>query len=123
MMNNEPFIIRINGKDYSNAELSMLIEEKLADAHLTEWQSEFYQFLQEWVSSSDTISARTSGSTGLPQPINLPKTVMEQSARRTIEYFQLKEGNRLLLSLPCRFIAGKMMVVRETLFNYFRTFY
>jgi len=37
---------------------------------------------------------------------------MQCSAERTIEYFGLQKGNRLLLSLPCRYIAGKMMVVR-----------
>jgi O-succinylbenzoic acid--CoA ligase len=37
---------------------------------------------------------------------------MQRSAGRTIEYFGLQTGNRILLSLPCRFIAGKMMVVR-----------
>jgi len=112
IMENKPIAIRINGMDYSHAELYLLISEKLADDHLPDWQTEFYAFLKEWFSTSNTISAQTSGSTGSPQQIHLPKDVMEQSALRTIEYFQLKEGNRLLLSLPCRFIAGKMMVVR-----------
>ena len=37
---------------------------------------------------------------------------MIKSAERTIEYFGLQKHDRLLLSLPCRYIAGKMMVVR-----------
>ena len=37
---------------------------------------------------------------------------MQKSAERTIEYFGLQKNDRLLLSLPCRYIAGKMMVVR-----------
>ncbi len=104
--------MRINGQDYSDHELNLLIAEKLSLPQLPEWERELYTFLKEWVSPSDFIEARTSGSTGTPQTIRLPKTTMLQSARRTIEYFGLQAGNRILLSLPCRFIAGKMMVVR-----------
>jgi len=37
---------------------------------------------------------------------------MKASAMRTIHYFGLNSGDRLLLSLSCKYIAGKMMVVR-----------
>lgn len=111
-MNNTAALIRINGKDYSEVELSVLIAEKLSEVQLSQWEKELYLFLQEWISASDTIAAHTSGSTGEPQMIRLPKTMMEQSAQRTITYFNLKPGDRLLLSLPCRYIAGKMMVIR-----------
>ena len=111
-MKNEPVVLRINGKDHTLNSLLLLIEEKLSTAQLAEWQIEFYGFLKEWFSPSTSIPVQTSGSTGSPQQILLPKADMEQSALRTIEYFKLKEGNQLLLSLPCRFIAGKMMVVR-----------
>ena len=111
-MNNESIIIRINGNPYTQAELNVLIAGKLSVDSLQEWEKEFYSFLKEWFSLSPTIKAQTSGSTGEPSTIELPRQVMEASARRTIEYFNLKEGNYALLSLPCRFIAGKMMVVR-----------
>ncbi len=102
----------INGLNYSQNELTSLIAEKLSFPQLPEWEYELYTFIKEWLSPSDFIEAQTSGSTGAPQIIRLPKTTMQQSAGRTIEYFGLKAGNRILLSLPCRFIAGKMMVVR-----------
>lgn len=105
-------IIRLNGQYYSEDELTSLISEKLSLPHLQEWERELFSFLQVWFSPSDFIEAQTSGSTGEPQTILLPKTTMQQSARRTIEFFGLQAGNRILLSLPCRFIAGKMMVVR-----------
>jgi len=111
-MNKVQIVIRINGQDYSDHELNLLIAEKLSSPHLPEWKRELYTFLKEWFSPSDFIEAQTSGSTGTPQTIRLPKTTMQQSASRTIEYFGLQTGNRILLSLPCRFIAGKMMVVR-----------
>jgi len=105
-------IIRINGQFYSEDELTSLIAEKLSFPHLPEWEREFFSFLQDWFSPSDFIEAQTSGSTGEPQTIRLPKTIMQRSAIRTIGFFGLQAGCRILLSLPCRFIAGKMMVVR-----------
>lgn len=102
----------INGLNYSENDLTLLIEEKLSFSQLPKWEYELYTFIKEWLSTSDFIEAQTSGSTGTPQIIRLPKTTMKQSAFRTIEYFGLRTGNRILLNLPCRFIAGKMMVVR-----------
>jgi len=89
-----------------------VIAERLSDQALPEWERELYLFLNEWFSDSDFVLAQTSGSTGEPKPIELPKSVMQKSAERTITYFGLQKNDRLLLSLPCRYIAGKMMVVR-----------
>jgi len=88
------------------------IDQQLQNRNLLEWEYELYQFLKEWFSDSEFILAQTSGSTGEPKPIKLAKTLMQHSAERTIAYFGLRLNNRLLLSLPCRYIAGKMMVVR-----------
>jgi O-succinylbenzoic acid--CoA ligase len=89
-----------------------LVADRLSSPDLSEWERELYFFLNEWFSDSDFVRAQTSGSTGEPKPIELPKSVMIRSAKRTIDYFGLQAGNRLLLSLPSRYIAGKMMVVR-----------
>jgi len=89
-----------------------VVAGQLQKPDLQEWEKELYLFLNEWFSDSDFVLAQTSGSTGDPKPIELPKLVMQKSAERTIEYFGLQKNNRLLLSLPCRYIAGKMMVVR-----------
>jgi O-succinylbenzoic acid--CoA ligase len=104
--------IRINSQNYTEDSLTSLVTKKLSLPQLPEWEHDLFAFLKEWFSTSETIEAQTSGSTGEPQTIKLPKTTMQQSARRTIECFGLQAGNRILLSLPCRFIAGKMMVVR-----------
>lgn len=111
-MNKDSTVISLNGKSYSLKEIQLLIAEKLSSSELPEWESELYVFLQEWVSPAPVIKAQTSGSTGEPSIIELPRQVMISSALRTIEYFNLKEGNLSLLSLPCRYIAGKMMVIR-----------
>lgn len=111
-MINKPAPICINGQCYMEDKLTLLIAEKLASPNLPEWEIELFTFLKDWFSISETIEAKTSGSTGKPTAIQLLKQVMIKSALRTIEYFGLKKGNRILLSLPCRYIAGKMMVVR-----------
>lgn len=89
-----------------------MIVRQFKNPALSEWEKELYLFLNEWFSDSDVVLAQTSGSTGEPKPIELPKLVMQKSAERTIQYFGLQKNDRLLLSLPCRYIAGKMMVVR-----------
>jgi O-succinylbenzoic acid--CoA ligase len=91
---------------------SEVIAERLRSSTLPVWEKELYLFLNEWFSDTDFVLVQTSGSTGEPKPIELPKPVMQKSAERTIEYFRLQKNDRILLSLPCRYIAGKMMVVR-----------
>ncbi len=104
--------IILNGEKLSSPEISRLKKEKTSNPSVPEWEKDLYSFLNEWFSNSEFILAQTSGSTGEPKPIELPKSLMQNSAKRTIEYFNLKKYDRLLLSLPCRYIAGKMMVVR-----------
>ncbi len=58
------------------------------------------------------LPATTSGTTGPPKLINIPRKDLVRSARLTADAFGLKEGDRVLLCLPCAYIAGKMMVVR-----------
>ncbi len=104
--------IILNGEQISSAEIFHRSLEIKINSSLPEWEKELYLFLNEWFSDSDFILAQTSGSTGDPKPIELPKSVMQKSAVRTIEYFGLQKNDQLLLSLPCRYIAGKMMAVR-----------
>lgn len=111
-MNKDSIAISLNGKLYTQTEIQLLIAEKLSLTTLPDWEVELYSFLKKWFSPSPTIKAQTSGSTGEPAIVELPRQVMISSALRTLEYFNLKEGDRALLSLPCRFIAGKMMVIR-----------
>jgi len=54
----------------------------------------------------------TSGSTGLPKIIAHQKTVLEASAKRTLDHFSLKPGASAALILPAQFIGGSMMLVR-----------
>jgi O-succinylbenzoic acid--CoA ligase len=104
--------IILNNRQFSHEEILQIYSQKLTNSLLQDWEIELYSFLSEWFSDSDFIIAQTSGSTGEPKLIELSKSLMLKSARRTIEYFGLTKGNHILLSLSCQYIAGKMMVVR-----------
>ncbi len=71
-----------------------------------------FAFLNDWCQPDNTLIAFTSGSTGEPKSIKLDKKAMLQSARRTINFFNLKPGKRVLINLSADYIAGKMMWVR-----------
>lgn len=71
-----------------------------------------YRFLADWFSNAETIDVQTSGSTGIPKRIEAEKSRMKQSARITCDALGLQPGDKALLCMPLRYIAGKMMVVR-----------
>ncbi len=70
-------------------------------------------FLAEWHDPSPFLEVRTSGSTGTPKRIRVRKERMLNSARLTCDYLGLGRGDKALLCMPLRYIAGKMMVVRS----------
>ena len=74
--------------------------------------SELEHFLAQWRQPSPTITVTTSGSTGTPKTIHVYKERMRASARATCQALHLHEGQRALLCLSTRYIAGMMMVVR-----------
>ncbi len=76
------------------------------------WKKELMYFIIDWLSDSATIDAHTSGSTGTPKKIKLSKKFMEVSAQTTLDFFDLNAGDKVLLCLPAKYIAAKMMVVR-----------
>lgn len=75
-------------------------------------QSEVNRFLAEWHDDKDYIVAHTSGSTGAPKEIRLPKADMRLSARATNLRLNITENSRLFCPLSGGYIAGKMMIVR-----------
>jgi len=77
-----------------------------------ELEQEVEAFRRKWRSSTESITAFTSGSTGDPKPIRLRKQYMRASAEATIHYLDLQPGHRALLALSPRYIAGMMMLVR-----------
>jgi O-succinylbenzoic acid--CoA ligase len=107
-MNFFPEHIALNGKQ-------VLVNTLLKSNFSTEWENEALDFLNEWYAPGNTIRVNTSGSTGVPKTISLDKTFIAASAQRTLNYFNLNEGDKVLHCLPSRYIAGKLMFVRALL--------
>ncbi|MDR1761331.1 MAG: AMP-binding protein [Bacteroidales bacterium] len=103
-MNLFPEHITLNGKKKYVAELIR-----------TSPESDFSKFLKEWYSSKSFIEVQTSGSTGKPKSIRLEKQFVSASVQRTLLFFKLKEGDRVLHCLPEKYIAGKLMIIRALL--------
>ena len=73
----------------------------------------YEELAAEWASPSSVLTAHTSGSTGTPRTILLPKEMVAESARRTIDFFSLTERSALHSSIAADFIGGKMMLIRS----------
>ncbi len=104
--------LKINGIQYSKAELLLLADVKIHTGNVAVYEKSFFRFIAEWLSSSSSVTSKTSGSTGTPKEIELDKNVMVASAKATINFLQLNSLHNALLCLSCEHIAGKMMVVR-----------
>ena len=74
--------------------------------------AEFREFVAEYCNGEPCVVAHTSGSTGEPKEIKLPKCDMVASARATNAFFGINENSTLFLPLSPKYIAGKMMIVR-----------
>lgn len=72
----------------------------------------YEDFKREWESENDSIICRTSGSTGTPSEIPLPKKEVAASARRTIDFFGINSGSHIRSCISPEFIGGKMQMIR-----------
>lgn len=77
-----------------------------------EYEKHIGEFLLEWLDDDLDIEVQTSGTTGKPKVIRLKKLAMIQSAIATGDFFSLEPGDKALLCLSAKYIAGKMMLVR-----------
>ncbi len=68
--------------------------------------------INEWYAGADSFTFYSSGSTGIVKPIVLSKSFLIASAKRTIDLFDIKSSDCLLLALNTSFMGGMMMVVR-----------
>ena len=77
------------------------------------WKNDLLHVAMELVLlGGKSLSVTTSGTTGPPKRMRIPRRDLVNSARLTGDTFDLQEGDRVLLCLPCAYIAGKMMLVR-----------
>lgn len=102
----------LNGRFLDLSELVQFCEIEIKNEKEPEWKLDVYRFILDFLNDSDIVVQKTSGTTGTPKSIELLKSSMLQSAKNTIHFFKLKEGDVAVLCLPIKYIAGKMMVVR-----------
>ncbi len=82
------------------------------------WMQSIVKVLADWYSDQDFMTLHTSGTTGDPKQILLPKANMISSAQKTITFLELADGIRALLCLPVEKIGGMMMLVRAIVGNW-----
>lgn len=101
---------QLNGSHYTIEELRDFASKLIgiSDEH----EQNLGKFILEWFDDSDSITLKTSGTTGKPKNIQLKKAAMLESAKATGAFFEVNEGSRALHCLPVQYIAGKMMLVR-----------
>ena len=107
--------LTLNNRYFELAELIGFCETQIKAEAAPVWKLDVYRFILDFLSDSDNISQRTSGTTGTPKTIELPKSAMLTSAQNTIDFFRLKKDDVAVLCLTIQYIAGKMMVVRALL--------
>jgi O-succinylbenzoic acid--CoA ligase len=111
-MNNREVTYYLSGKAYTKEHLLQYCHNGMLEKYVNPFEKELLTFIIDWFSPSPFIKTQTSGSTGKPKEVLLLKKHMMASAEATISFFKLKKKDKILLCLPIRFIAGKMMVVR-----------
>jgi O-succinylbenzoic acid--CoA ligase len=77
-----------------------------------EWSLAVREALHELMHGEGDLRTHTSGTTGTPKEMVARAADLVASARLTGQVFRLHVGDRALLCLPCRYIAGRMMLVR-----------
>lgn len=80
--------------------------------NLSAYEQETLRFCHEWEAGKQDFVLHTSGSTGQPKPVSLSRQQMQASAQMTAQALGLMAGDRALVCLNTRYIAGTMMLVR-----------
>ncbi len=104
--------LTINSVICKYTELQSLVSEKLSNTALPQWERDIFEFISFWIDDKETIEVQTSGTTGAPRKYLVSKKSMIISARKTLDFFNLKPEDTALLSLSPQYIAGKLMIVR-----------
>ncbi len=104
---------RLDGRPYDRDSLDYYCKMVIGQNETPPWRRELYSFIRDWIDPARSVFEQwSSGTTGTPKPYRLRRKAMVRSARNTLERFGLRGGDRVLLCLPVRYIAGKMMAVR-----------
>lgn len=101
----------IQGMEFTHRGLETWAWRKMREAPV--WEKQHFLFILQWLSPSKDMVVYTSGSTGDPKPVTLPKHWLTGSARLTGEWLGLGPGSIAWLPLPSTGIGGKMMIIRS----------
>lgn len=101
---------KLQGENYTKSQLKEVAYSLVKEG--ADFEKSIGDFLIDWLSDADQVTAQTSGSTGTPKQILLQKQLMVNSALATGSFFGMDAATKALLSLPATYIAGKMMLVR-----------
>jgi len=105
-------VIVINGQD---VQLKAILDQ--SEKAISEFESDTFSFIREWFGETQTFQFQTSGSTGAPKKITFTRDQLTQSAKATIQAFDLTPSDTSLICLSTKFVAGKMMLVRSFVNN------
>ncbi len=103
-------VLIVDGRRYTPAQLLALAPGAYAASG--ENGRAALDFARQWLGDARRFVLTTSGSTGEPKPIELERGQMEASARATAASLRLQPGQKALVCLPTRYVAGRMMLVR-----------
>ena len=78
---------------------------------------DIFYFLKFWKSNNESILVNTSGSTGKPKKIVIQKKSLINSAKATLDYFNISNNSKFHCCLPAKYIGGKMMLIRALINN------
>ncbi len=105
--------ITVDGRTLTGVDAVAQFDRWANDPQKGPWMAPVQQLVHQLLLyKTKALTVHTSGTTGVPKPIKIPRRDLVNSARLTAEVFGLQAGSRALLCLPGGFIAGKMMVVR-----------
>ena len=104
-------IIEVDGKNFSSAQIKA---GNFESNGLSPDSIHLLSFISNWVNQTKQFSFHSSGSSGKPKKIVLSREVIEYSARQTLKYLELENGDskKMLLCLSPKVIGGAMLIVR-----------
>lgn len=97
---------------------SLLSEAHVMLATQEDYLIELGQLILDWFDEKEYVVQRTSGTTGPPKKIHLPKKAMIASATATVTFFDIPAGSKALLCMSAQFVGGKLMLIRALLFGW-----
>lgn len=104
---------QLDGRSYDRDQLLAHCFQKAEDGELPVWKKDVYEFISLFLDPSlGDIVQKTSGTTGDPGAHILRRKSLVLSAGKTLDFFKLAPGDRVLHCLPMHYVAGKLMVVR-----------